>query len=165
MIQLTQEPYDGTVGTALVLALLADLNLRYGEPDTAEEQAASDAAYLAQVVAAEVAPPHGTFVVAWVDGEPVGCGALRPSGLDGVAEIKRMYTAPGHRGRGVGAAVLARLEAVAADLGYRALRLETGTPQPEAIRLYETRGWAPTETFGYYADHPDTVCLAKRLTP
>src|SRR5437588_311572 len=84
------------------------------------------------------------------DGTPVGAAALCASGE--AAEIKRLYVRPHARGRGVGGALLDRLEREAAGRGYGAVRLETGLRQPEAIRLYERRGYRTIENFGVYAD-------------
>ena len=169
-VELTDEPYEGPVAAALVHALMRDLNERYAEwaedwPDEEREQrqASSDAEYLAEVTAAQVSPPQGAFVVAWLDGEAVACGALRPAGVDGEGEVKRMYTVPGARRRGLGALVLERLEAQAAELGYRALRLETGTAQPEAIALCEKAGWHRITSYGRYEGHVASVCLGKVL--
>jgi GNAT superfamily N-acetyltransferase len=163
-VVLTEEPYDGPVATALVTALATELGDRYehlssGEPaDRAEE----DAAYLADVTPDQVARPRGAFVVVWLDGEPVACGALRPL-AEGEAEVKRMYTAPAARRRGLAARVLERLEVIAGELGYRALRLETGTPQPEAIALYERAGWQRIAPFGRYRHSPVVVSFGKEL--
>jgi GNAT superfamily N-acetyltransferase len=88
------------------------------------------------------------------DGTPLGCGALRSLG-DGAAEVKRMYVVPGTRGRGVGRAVLAGLEAAARERGWATLRLETGPLQPEAIALYTAAGYRAIGPFGGYADDPD----------
>ena len=86
------------------------------------------------------------------DGTPVGAAALCASGE--AAEIKRLYVRPHARGRGVGGALLDRLEREAAGRGYGAVRLETGLRQPEAIRLYERRGYRTIDNFGVYADSP-----------
>ncbi len=90
------------------------------------------------------------------DGTPLGCGALRALG-DGAAEIKRMYVAPGARGRGVGRAVLAGLERAARTRGWTTLRLETGPLQPEAVALYTAAGYRPIAAFGGYAGDPDAA--------
>jgi GNAT superfamily N-acetyltransferase len=74
-----------------------------------------------------------------------------------------MYTAPEARRRGVSRAVLERLELIAAELGYRRLRLETGTAQPEAVALYESHGWERITPYGRYKDSPSSVCFAKDL--
>ena len=81
------------------------------------------------------------------------------------AEIKRMYTAPSARGTGVGRAILERLEAVAAELGYRDVLLETGLAQPEAIALYASHGWHRIEPYGHHRESPWSVCFAKALDP
>jgi hypothetical protein len=59
--------------------------------------------------------------------------------------------------------VLERLEVIAGELGYRALRLETGTPQPEAIALYERAGWQRIAPFGRYRHSPVVVSFGKEL--
>ena len=60
----------------------------------------------------EVAEARGAFVVAYVDGEAVGCGAVRKMD-EKTGELKRMYVAPERRGQGIGRAVLEALEAEA----------------------------------------------------
>jgi ribosomal protein S18 acetylase RimI-like enzyme len=169
VIELTEEPYDGEVAVALVAALHAEINVRYAaeiEGMTLEEIIAGDTSYLADVTAEQVRRPHGVFVVAHLDGVPVGCGALRPTPDEpGWAEIKRMYIAPEARRRGIGRAILVRLEAAAVDLGYTYLRLETGTEQPEAVAMYEAHGWHRIEPYGFYAHSPSSICFAKGLTP
>lgn len=86
-------------------------------------------------------------------GGAIGCGALRE--LDrGVAEVKRMYVVPAHRGRGVARAVLAGLEEAAAARGWTTLRLETGPRQPEAVALYTRAGYRPIPAFGAYRGDP-----------
>jgi len=169
-VELTEEPYDGPVATRLVQELMADLNVRYAawseewpHDERDQRQAESDADYLSEVTAEQVAPPHGAFVVAWLDGTPVACGALRPSEVDGEGEVKRMYTVPAARRQGISRLLLARLEERARQLGYRAVRLETGTAQPEAMALYEGAGWRPIEPFGRYADSPAQRCFGKEL--
>lgn len=168
MIELTEEPYDSEVATELVTALLVEINDRYAHEIagmTDEELAAEDAEYLAEVTPELVRRPRGTFIVARIDGEPVGCGALKPfPELPGTAEVKRMYTAPEARRRGVSRAVLECLEAVAVELGYQRMQLETGTEQPEALALYESHGWHRIAPYGRYQHSPSSVCFAKDLT-
>lgn len=55
--------------------------------------------------------------------------------------MKRLWVDPGWRGRGVGRALMAGLEEAARLLGLEALRLDTGSRQPEAVALYESSGW------------------------
>ena len=103
--------------------------------------------------------------MAYADGAPVGCGAVRL--LDGDdAEVKRMYVVPSARGRGVGRALLAALESEARSLGAGRLVLETGIRQTEALALYRRAGFVDIPAYGEYAASPGTsVCLAKGLVP
>jgi GNAT superfamily N-acetyltransferase len=172
LISITEEPYDGPVATELVGTLMAELNERYADVDhldhaeLPEEAAEGDAAYLAEVTAEQTTRPRGVFLVAWEDGDVVGCGALKPLDKDpSCAEIKRMYTAPPARGKGVGRAILERLEAVAAELGYREVLLETGLAQPEAMALYASHGWHRIEPYGHHRESPWSVSFAKVLDP
>ena len=110
----------------------------------------------------EVAPGRGAFLVAYVDGEAVGCGAVRRI-EDGVGEIKRMYVRSAARGRGVGAAIPAALEVEARRLDVTRLVLETGERQLEALALYRRAGFVVIPPFGEYVDSPLSVCLAKEL--
>lgn len=110
----------------------------------------------------EVADPGGAVLLARLDGEAVGCGAVR-SLEDGDAELKRMYVLPRFRGLGVSKAVLAALEARARALGARRIVLETGERQLEALRLYEQAGYARVPAFGEYVGSPLSVCMARAL--
>jgi GNAT superfamily N-acetyltransferase len=94
----------------------------------------------------------GVFLLARVQGTPVACGALRPLG-NAIAEIRRMFVEKKSRGQGISRAMLAALEEIARNRGYRAIRLETGVNQPAAIHLYETAGYRPIACYG--ADDPD----------
>jgi GNAT superfamily N-acetyltransferase len=134
---------------------------RYGDAD------------VTPVEVAEFDPPQGLFAVLYDDdGRPVGTGAWRardsdpeqPGLADGDAELKRMYTVPSARGRGLARAMLRYLEDRARQAGRLRFVLETGTEQPEALALYASEGYLPTVKFGVYRDHPQSVCLAKPLT-
>jgi GNAT superfamily N-acetyltransferase len=169
VLDVRVEPYDSEVAVRLVAALNAEINERYSsEVDewTEEELAEDTAAYLAEVTPEAVRAPNGAFVVAWLDGSPVGCGAVKPfDPSTRTGEIKRMYTVPGARRQGVSRAILEHLEAAAAALGYERLQLETGTEQPEALALYESHGWTRITPYGRYRDTPSSVCYAKPLVP
>lgn len=139
----------------LIGALNAELTGRYPE----------DGANFFRLDAEEVSDGRGAFIVAYIDGEPIGCGAVRRIESD-TAEIKRMYVAPGARGCGVGRQILAELEAEARRLGVTRLVLETGPRQPEAIAIYRRAGFEQIPLFGDYlgSPHPElSVCMAKDL--
>lgn len=152
-VVLTREDFDGDVARPLLVALDAELDERYtGEGIPPPEHRAAD-----------YAPPLGAFLVARVDGRPVGCGAVKPGPAEGSGEVKRMYVAPRWRGRRIAEQVLAELVGAARELGYRRLVLETGTGQPEALRLYERAGWTPVPGFGHYRESPLSRCYGIEL--
>lgn len=90
------------------------------------------------------------FFAARLDGVPVGCGGV--AFYEGFAEVKRMFTRPTARRKGVAAALLQRLEAEARAEGHSVLRLETGMYQDEAIGFYERAGFERCAAFGDYLD-------------
>jgi GNAT superfamily N-acetyltransferase len=94
------------------------------------------------------------FLLARVDGEPAACGVLKGMG-PGVAEIMRMWVAAPHRGLGIGARMLAALEAEAAALGFHTVRLYTNRSLREAQAMYRTRGYAEIPRYNEdpYANH------------
>jgi putative acetyltransferase len=110
----------------------------------------------------ELLAPSVTFLVARLEGEAVGCGALA-LGETGEAELKTMWVSPVRRGCGIGRRLLERLEAIGRERGCRWLRLETGIRQPEALALYRGAGFVETGPFGRYAPDPLSVFMAKAL--
>jgi GNAT superfamily N-acetyltransferase len=162
---LALEPIDAPESQALLGALWEDLGARYADIDAVDDSGVDFGrdAYLADVRPDQVVAPHGAFVVVRCDGVAVACGAVRSADQPGLAEIKRMYVMPEHRGRGLSRAVLARLEDEAAALGYARLRLETGIAQPEAMALYESAGWTPTEPWPPWDRVAFSRCYAKDI--
>jgi GNAT superfamily N-acetyltransferase len=132
---------------ALVAAQEREVMARYGVDDAGPAPA-----------------PDAVWLLARLDGSPVGCVALGSLG-DGVGEVERMYVDPAARGRRIGRLLLERVEELAAARGDRLLRLETGTAQPEALRLYRGTGWREIPCYGYWRDDPTTICLEKALAP
>lgn len=110
----------------------------------------------------EVTEGRGAFLVAFFDGNPAGCGAVRLIS-DSRAEIKRMYVKPSVRGQGVGRALLTRLEAEAKALGAAHLVLEMGDSQPGADALYRRAGFIQIPCWGEYLATPASVCLGKQI--
>ncbi|MCH9670546.1 MAG: helix-turn-helix domain-containing GNAT family N-acetyltransferase [Gammaproteobacteria bacterium] len=105
----------------------------------------------------ELTPPNGFFVVARLDGTPVGCGALK---CDGKAEppggeIKRMWVAQSARGLGLGKKLLAHLEDIARTRDLAWVRLETNQTLTEAIAMYRACGYEEVPAFNRepYAHH------------
>jgi len=110
----------------------------------------------------EFSPPAGSFLVAYLDDEPVGCGGLRRHD-DEQVEGKRMFVRSPFRGQGLSRLLLAALEDEARELGYRRILMESGTKQPEAMALYESSGFESIPGFGYYRNEPANRCYAKDL--
>jgi GNAT superfamily N-acetyltransferase len=151
-IEIRREHLLSPVATQLILALNAELTERYPE----------EGANFFNLDADEVTEGRGGFFVAYQDGTPIGCGAVRRVEPQ-VAEIKRMYVAPTARGLRVGRQILEVLEAEARKLGMRRIVLETGPRQPEAIALYAHAGFSEIPLFGEYIGSKFSVCMAKDL--
>ena len=102
----------------------------------------------------DLRPPRGAFLVARLDGRPVGCGAVKAT-EPGVGSIKRMWVSREVRGSGVGRRLLLALEKEAAGLGMKLLRLETNRSLHEAQALYRRNGYREVAAFNddLYADH------------
>jgi putative acetyltransferase len=153
-LDIRREDLLSAVAQRLILTLNAELEGRYPE----------EGACFFRLDPEEVSEGRGGFFVAYLGGEPVGCGAVRRS-EPGVAEIKRMYVAPHARGRGIGKQMVKKLESVARELGVTRLVLETGPRQPEAIAVYKNTGFVQIPQFGEYIGSNFSVCMAKDLTP
>ena len=102
-------------------------------------------------------------VVAFENNLPVGCGAIKSYDLQ-TMEVKRMYTLPEHRGKGIAKNILKELEKWAAELSCNKCILETGKRQPEAIELYQRSGYTIIPNYGQYAAIENSVCFEKQLT-
>jgi len=150
-VEVRPEPLDSPVALELIAALNAELSRDYPPAQRFHSLAAD-----------EVAEGSGAFLVAWLDGVPAGCGAVRVIS-PGVAELKRMYVVPAARGRGLSRAVLSELETRATALGATRVVLETGDKARAALALYESAGYARIPCFGAYAASPTSVCFEKHL--
>jgi ribosomal protein S18 acetylase RimI-like enzyme len=69
------------------------------------------------------------------------------------ADVSKLLVLHSHRRRGLGARLMAEVEARAARAGRSLLVLDTATP--EAARLYERAGWRLTGEIPDYALMPD----------
>lgn len=96
------------------------------------------------------------------DNAAVGCAGLESA--DEYGELKSLFVAPEARGSGAADALMQRIEAEAARLGLKAIRLETGDAQHAAVRLYARRGYRRIPCWGAYAGSASSVCMEKRLS-
>jgi DNA-binding MarR family transcriptional regulator/GNAT superfamily N-acetyltransferase len=145
-VELRPEPPDSAAAQWCLEQYFTELAARF---DTGFEPARSNSASVE-----EMTPPVGFFVVAWLDGAPVGCGALKV-GAEETGEIKRMWTDPNARGLGIARRILRWLEAKAREAGLTRLRLETNRSLTEAQALYRMEGYTEVERFNDepYAHH------------
>lgn len=95
-------------------------------------------------------------------GEAIGCGAVVVEAEYG--ELKRMFLRHAHRGKGIGQALLAFLEAEGRLRGARRFVLETGIHQHEALKLYEQAGYVRCGPFGDYVHDPYSVFMRKEMS-
>jgi putative acetyltransferase len=132
----------------------------------ADSQSALEAVYSADEIftldATELAAPNAQFLVARMDGRPVGCIALVDMLRYG--ELKRLFVDNAARGLGLGQRLVAEAEAAARDLGLSVLRLETGPELVPAVKLYRRLGYCDRGPFGDYADLPCSLFMEKRLS-
>ncbi len=101
-------------------------------------------------------------VVAYENDKPIACGAIKEFNSNAM-EVKRMYTLPEHRGKGIATKVLTQLEKWAKELNYKKCILETGKKQPEAIELYKKNGYKQIENYGQYAGVENSLCFEKEI--
>jgi GNAT superfamily N-acetyltransferase len=133
VIAIRRVPGDDPAAVAMVAAMEAEVAAQLG-PMTPDRTST--------VAATEMVPPAGAFVLVCSGQDVVAGGGVRRL-EDGVAEIKRMYVVPSARGRGLGRRLLSELEAAAADLGYRRVRLDTASPMEVALSIYLRAGYRP----------------------
>jgi GNAT superfamily N-acetyltransferase len=152
-VEIRAERPDEEPGRTLLAAFEREIASRYPGWDATQKPTARPE---------EIGPPVGRFLVAYVDGEPAGCGALKR--LDErAAEIKRVYVAPAARGGGIARRLLVALEDAAKELGYVRVRLDTGARQPDAVALFRCSGYEEIEAYNEnaFAAH----WFEKRLRP
>lgn len=156
MITVESVALDDTRAGALWEEQQRELWIRYGEPDTDADFALDmppDAMVTSLLAVTDAGEAVGTALVRW---SPYPTGA-------GSAEVKRLYVAPGHRGRGHSRVLMGAAERAALGAGAVRVVLETGSEQPEALGLYEGIGYSRITPYGPYKDDHRSVCFAKDL--
>ena len=113
------------------------------------------------------APPAGRLLLAFVDGEPGGCGAFRPIAVPahaaGACEMKRLYVRPAFRRYGLGRRLAEALLDAARDAGHRSMLLDTLGSMGAAQKLYASLGFE--EIAPYYRNpFSDVHYLKANLT-
>ncbi|MCU4175315.1 GNAT family N-acetyltransferase [Carboxylicivirga sp. N1Y90] len=150
MFEIVRTDADNKDFIKLVKELDSDLAIRDGE----------DHAFYAQYNKVDQIK---NVVIVLEDEKAVACGAIKHFSKNSM-EVKRMYTLPAQRGKGLASLVLKELEIWAKELGYNSCLLETGLKQPEAIALYQKNGYHIIPNYGQYADVENSRCFEKHLT-
>ncbi|CAI8918700.1 GNAT family N-acetyltransferase [Chryseobacterium sp. IT-36CA2] len=99
-------------------------------------------------------------IVAYVGDIPAACGAFKPFSKDTV-EIKRMFTNPEFRKKGLGSAIVKELENWAVELNFKKAVLETSQDLKSAISVYERQGFHRIPNYGQYIGVEQSVCYEK----
>jgi putative acetyltransferase len=92
----------------------------------------------------DYAAPRGALLLATVDGEVAGCGALRPlTDVDypNACEMKRLYVRPAFRRFGIGRLMAQALMDRGLQAGYSNLLLDTLDDMEAARGLYTSLGF------------------------
>lgn len=95
-----------------------------------------------------------TFLVLWEGTEALACAGLKQLSAHR-GEIKRMYTAPHARNRGIARDLLHEVEDAARRMGITEVVLDTAAPLHPAHQLYRTSGYREIEPYNSnpYAAH------------
>lgn len=124
----------------------AELEARYGFVESAVEFVDHDLATIDRYVK----PDGRLFLLISLDNScsltAIGTVALRRLDAD-VAELKRMYVHPSHRGAGLGRAMLAETMATARGTGFRRIRLDSPAFMTAAHRLYRANGFVDIDPY------------------
>ena len=101
-------------------------------------------------------------LIAYENTIPVGIGAYKEYDAETV-EIKRMFTLPEQREKGVAKGILTELKNWAREENYSVAILETGVELKDAISLYQKMGYQVIENYGQYMGVENSVCMKKQL--
>ena len=101
-------------------------------------------------------------IVIFEDETAGACGSIKAFDEQSM-EIKRMFTLPEMRGKGIASKILNQLENWTKELGFSKTILETGIKQTEAIALYEKCGYKIIPNYGQYSGIENSVCYEKSL--
>jgi putative acetyltransferase len=115
------------------------------------------------------APPAGGLLIAVSPGDEnrngggghmAGCAAFRRLTPE-IAEMKRLYVRPAHRGGGLGRELVVRIAEEAKAAGYQALRLDTLPRMERAIGMYRAMGFREIPPYG--GNPPEAFCFELEL--
>lgn len=105
-----------------------------------------------QTLPGDYAPPAGTLLLAYVDGELAGCGGMRPlADVDyaNACEMKRLYVRRAFRRFGLGRLLAQALLDAAVQSGYSVMLLDTLDDMEAARELYASLGFEEIPPYYY----------------
>ena len=108
-------------------------------------------------------PDLNTVVVAYLNDQPTASGCFKKYNAETI-EIKRMFVAKEHRGKGLSKTVLNELENWAVGLGFKNAILETSIHFTPAVTLYKNTGYKIIQNYDQYIGLEESVCLQKSLS-
>jgi putative acetyltransferase len=92
--------------------------------------------------------PYGALILAEVNGLAAGCIGVRQFDRDS-AELKRMFVLPACRNLNIGRLLLEKSLAIAGELKYKRVLLDTLPSMASAIKLYKSFGFVEIEPYRY----------------
>lgn len=113
----------------------------------------------------DYAPPSGALLLAYVDGAPAGCGALRPlADVDyaNACEMKRLFVRRAFRRFGLGRLLAQALMEQALRAGHSVMLLDTLDDMEAARGLYASLGFEPIAPY-YFNPVPGAHYLKAQL--
>jgi putative acetyltransferase len=101
-------------------------------------------------------------IIAYENSKAVSCGAIKKYD-ENTMEVKRMFTSPESRGKGLAGMIISELQNWAKEMDYHRFILETGIRQKEAISLYNKTGFILIPNYGQYEGIETSICFEKKL--
>ena len=139
LFKIANTPQDFQEGESLFRQYAASLQLDLSFQDFESELKTIDQQYQA---------PKGALLLACIEGRAVGCVGVRE--LEGeTAELKRMFVRPEYRGLQIGHRMLGQILAVAKELGYKKIRLDTMPDMTQAQNLYRSFGFSEIRPYRF----------------
>lgn len=120
-------------------------------------------AWNAETMAAELASPHGRYLVDEQDSAVIGYGGVRALRGSADADIQTIALLEEHRGQGRGRELLRALLSAAAERGAREVFLEVRADNPSAEGLYLAEGFEEIARRPHYYQPDDVDAIVMRL--
>ncbi|SEC16657.1 GNAT family N-acetyltransferase [Terriglobus roseus] len=119
-----------------------------------------------ELLAQRYVEPHAALLLAFVGADPAGCVAIKQrADRPGATELKRLWTEPIARGKGLGRALATAAIAWSFQHGADTVLLDTvPKAMPDAVRLYRSLGFVETSR---HNDNPveDLLFMSLHIPP